>query len=168
MKSRQHKGFTLVELVVVIAIIGVLAAILIPTMMNYVKKAKLKQANANAKLIFNTVTSEAAIIMADGDSVDSDDSLAAGSGIKIDSNMTSSLTGTQKRLAEAIYKAFKNNGADSGYCLYVFGADGKLNFSQWSSQQSGAILGQYPDPCSDPDDAVKDFSSTPYGVSDWN
>ena len=39
MKKSNQKGFTLVELVVVIAIIGILAAILVPTMMNYVKKS---------------------------------------------------------------------------------------------------------------------------------
>ena len=43
MNKRNKKGFTLVELVVVIAIIGVLAAILIPTMMNYVKKSRLRK-----------------------------------------------------------------------------------------------------------------------------
>ena len=35
----NKKGFTLVELVVVIAIIGVLAAILVPTMMSYIRKS---------------------------------------------------------------------------------------------------------------------------------
>lgn len=52
-KRRNVKGFTLVELIVVIAIIGVLAGILVPTMLGYVTKAKCSSLNASAKSLYN-------------------------------------------------------------------------------------------------------------------
>ncbi len=50
---RKTKGFTLVELIIVIAIIGVLSAILIPAITSYVRDAKISSDEQEARAIYN-------------------------------------------------------------------------------------------------------------------
>ena len=49
MNKKNQKGFTLLELIVVLAIIGIIAAILVPTIIRYTRKAAAKTDMANAK-----------------------------------------------------------------------------------------------------------------------
>ncbi len=58
-KKKNKKAFTLIELIVVIAIIGVLIAILVPTMTGFVNDARVATANANARTIYSVAQAQA-------------------------------------------------------------------------------------------------------------
>ncbi|WP_295153038.1 type II secretion system protein [uncultured Ruminococcus sp.] len=134
MKNSNKKGFTLVELVVVIAIIGVLAAILVPSMMGYVKKARLKTANGNAKTGYNA----AADFFTEQE--------------------TQGLLGTTT-LAQgqsAAEAALAANGTTKGVLALTAGPKGKSSpadwdddmdyYCYWEAAANDDIVGRYPNP----------------------
>ncbi len=48
---QNRKGFTLIELMIVVAIIGILAAVAVPGFMQYIKSSKTSEAKTNLKAI---------------------------------------------------------------------------------------------------------------------
>ena len=149
MRKSNKKGFTLVELVVVIAIIGVLAAILIPTMMNYVKKSRMRTANSNAKLVFESINNMASDKVADGDKV---------SAITADKIAVSSYKNNSDVLKAAVWDALKDNGeSGAGYVSLSYDPNSKTaeNWVQWQTNKETAdqITGQWPNAPKDVDKA---------------
>ena len=49
--KKKREGFTLIELMIVVAIIGILAAIAIPAFINYVKRSKTSEASTNIMIL---------------------------------------------------------------------------------------------------------------------
>jgi prepilin-type N-terminal cleavage/methylation domain-containing protein len=69
--KKTNKGFTIVELIIVIAVIGILAAILIPAFSNIIEKANAKSAYSDARgalstYLANTSTDDEGVTVPEG------------------------------------------------------------------------------------------------------
>lgn len=56
-RKNNKKGFTLIELIIVIAILGILAAILVPSMLNIVNNASDQVNESNARALYSIAQS---------------------------------------------------------------------------------------------------------------
>lgn len=56
--NKTKKGFTLMELIIVLAIMGILLAIIVPSWGYFIRRARERSANAKAKVVFNAAQTE--------------------------------------------------------------------------------------------------------------
>ena len=134
LKDNKKKGFTLVELIVVLVILAILAALLIPTLTGYINKAKEKsivaetrQAVMAAQTLVDEAYGKLDLTAADNAIVISTDAVEGKTVVKIsdiatlaevkEANITSAIV-TAGKVMELVYT---NDGKT---CTYKAGTDG--------------------------------------------
>ena len=161
MRNSKIKGFTLIELIVVIAIIGVLAAILVPSMMGFVKDSKYSTANSNAKLVHTNLCTYATKAETAGYPIKTITAATTGKEIPARTSTLAAITAEPDEAAclKALgYYMGTDTAGKAGYCSFAV-ADGAPTKAWWAKTAKDPIVGRYPDPTSASDSPAVKFGT---------
>lgn len=116
MKKWNDKGFSLVELIIVIAIMAVLMAVLTPFLLNYVGKARLQKDEATLEEILHTTHIALSVDRVYNESKNTGIVVYINDGAVISSNSDVLEAELQKLIPDAVNfesKEYKNRGGET-------------------------------------------------------
>ena len=135
------KGFTLIEIIVVILIIAILAAILIPTLAGYVSSSKLATANSNAKLAFESAATYCTSCQAE------DKPVPGGTYNEIclkARQIPDTYVTDGRHLEDALLSMIGSRSSASGYTSIRIDPKGLPNDARWAKKPADRYVGSYP------------------------
>ena len=165
--KKTRKGFTLVELVIVLAIIAILTAMVGMAWKNYIFRSRMKSANSNAKIIFNAAQTEL-IKYANTERTVEDDDRYVGSGdfffywdgAHAQSNNADVFGGTGTARDEEFARAINKIADDGVYKISVHNYI--VQAVAYSPSRTSRYLGAYP---AIPDDIIEAANPKPLNVN---
>jgi type IV pilus assembly protein PilA len=145
LRKKAQEGFTLIELMIVVAIIGILAAVAIPAFMKYIKKSKTTEASTHVQKIYlgartywmDRNTQEGAIVADSPQFPDPDEAFQADNNCCAFGGTVEKCLPQSSLWESATWKALKFSMDDPHYYAYAYdvnvgaagAVDGSHNFT---------------------------------------
>jgi len=123
-KNNSNKGFTLVELIVVLVILAILAAILVPALLGYIDRAREKQYVLNAKSALTATQAEFSSLYGEGATI-----VTSGSDLTFNVDSSNKLTTRSE-----VVKNTADTPADTHFFVAI-----NANATDGSTEITGAV-----------------------------